>query len=126
MTLDNECSLRINAVDINRHFGDWICVIEDFSGQSVSAKIVLGKPQPAEVEFEDYFGTVNVDLGKEKVINLQCNAKPKEKGTSLTSPPGQLTFKVANNELSDASEWQQVLVVKHFIFYKSAAYFSEF
>ena len=74
----------------------------------MSAKIVLGKPQPADVEFEDYFGTVNVDLGKEKVINLQCNAKPKDRKDTLTSPPGQMSFKVANNELLGASEWQQV------------------
>ena len=105
----DECKVQITSIDSTRHFGDWTCTIEDFAGQSASAKISVGKVQPAVVDFETYFGTVGVDLGKEKEINLQCNAKPKERGAEpFSGPPGKLTFKVGGTILDGASEWKQV------------------
>merc|ERR1711953_818360 len=104
----DECKVQITSIDSTRHFGDWTCTIEDFAGQSASAKISVGKVQPAVVDFETYFGTVGVDLGKEKEINLQCNAKPKERGAEpFSGPPGKLTFKVGGTILDGASEWKQ-------------------
>ena len=105
----DQCKIEINTIDSTRHFGDWTCTIEDNSGSTASAKITVNQVQPAMVDFETYFGTLAVDLGKEKEINLQCNAKPKERGAEpLVSPPGKLKFMVGNTELTGASEWKQV------------------
>ena len=79
--------------DFCRKILDWNILLykKSFGGASEdSAKIIVGKVQPALVEFETYFGDVSIDAGLQKVFPLTCNAISEDQdGEPLSVPPGK-------------------------------------
>jgi len=123
ITLDNfenYCQLEIESLDPNEHFGDWTCTISSFGGSSEdSAKIIVGKAQPALVEFETYFGDVSIDAGLQKVFPLTCNAISEDQdGEPLSVPPGEMSFEVGGTPIQDVTSWKS----ESGIWFKTANY----
>ena len=105
----DECEISILSTSEDIHFGDWTCKIEGFIADSiVEAQIKVNKMEQIEkVIFDTYFGDLTMDLGSQEYLTVRCDALPKNRRAKLSSPPGDMSFKVGNNLEGEDAKWMK-------------------
>ena len=102
----DRCTLRIKNLKPSLHHGEWKCALSSW-GERADAVIEVNPVQPVNVEFEGFWGNVQIDMGKE-ASNVAFTCKiSSDDADPISQNPGELIWHIGDEEVYRSNEYKK-------------------